>query len=279
MHPYRRGPHGIRQRVESVNVLAQMRAFAHHAAMAEPAIRAMSLSKRYGSVLAVDDLGFEVHQGTIVALLGGNGAGKTTTLAMLMGLVKPSAGEVRCLGVDMADDRYRALPRMNFSSPYVELPRALTVAENLKVFARLYGIPERASRIARLARELDIERFLKRPTGSLSAGEKTRVSLAKALLNRPDLLLLDEPTASLDPDTADWVRGYLDGYRRESGAALLMASHNMVEVERLCDEVMIMRAGRIVDRGAPGDLIRRYGRETLEEVYLDIARKRGHAAP
>ncbi|MBM3541476.1 MAG: ABC transporter ATP-binding protein [Alphaproteobacteria bacterium] len=244
----------------------------------EPAILARGLTKRFGAVRAVDGIDFEVGRGRVVALLGGNGAGKTTTLAMLMGLVRPSAGTVRALGVDMAEDRFRALPRMNFSSPYVELPRALTVEENLKVFARLYGVADARARIARLAEELDAARFLKRATGSLSAGEKTRVSLAKALLNAPALLLLDEPTASLDPDAADWVRAYLDRYRRESGAAILMASHNMAEVERLCDDVLIMRAGQIVDRGTPQALVDRFGRETLEEVYLDIARRRGRGA-
>jgi ABC-2 type transport system ATP-binding protein len=167
---------------------------------------------------------------------------------------------------------------VNFSSPYVELPRSLTVAENLKVFARLYEIAEPKARIERLAQDLDIEQFLKRPTGSLSAGEKTRVLLAKSLLNKPALLLLDEPTASLDPDTADWARGYLERYRQETGAAIMLASHNMLEVERLCDHVMIMRRGRIIDRGTPEELIRRFGRETLEEVYLDIARRQGRAA-
>ena len=249
-----------------------------HAASRPPAILARGLTKRFGAVCAVDGIDFEVGHGCVVALLGGNGAGKTTTLAMLMGLVRPTAGTVRALGVDMAEDRFRALPRMNFSSPYVELPRALTVEENLKVFARLYGVANARARIARLAEELDATRFLKRPTGSLSAGEKTRVSLAKALLNAPELLLLDEPTASLDPDAADWVRAYLDRYRHESGAAILMASHNMVEVERLCDDVLIMRAGTIVDRGTPQALIDRFGRDTLEEVYLDIARRRGRGA-
>jgi ABC-2 type transport system ATP-binding protein len=246
--------------------------------MSDHAIHVRGLSKRFNQVLAVDSIDFDIPSGSIVALLGGNGAGKTTTLAMLLGLVLPSAGTITVLGEDMIRHRYRVLPRMNFSSPYVELPRSLTVAENLKVFARLYEIRTPRLRIERLANELDIERFLKRPTGSLSAGEKTRVLLAKALLNEPVLLLLDEPTASLDPDTADWVRGYLERYRRDAGATIMLASHNMPEVERICDRVLIMRLGRIVDRGTPGELIRRFGRETLEEVYLDIARQQGHAA-
>jgi ABC-2 type transport system ATP-binding protein len=170
--------------------------------------------------------------------------------------------------------RHRILPRLNFSSPYLDLPHRLTVRQNLDIYARLYGIPERRSRIVALAGDLQIAEFLDRPAGSLSAGQKTRVALAKALLNEPELLLLDEPTASLDPDVGDWVRSYLEAYRARTGATILLASHNMAEVERLCDDVMVMRRGRIVDRGAPASLVARYGRETLEEVFLDIARAR-----
>lgn len=240
--------------------------------MPEPAIRVMRLTKRYKTVLAVSALDFAVERGSVTGLLGGNGAGKTTTLSMIMGLVLPTSGRIEVLGHDMVRHRYRALPRMNFSSPYVELPRSLTVRENLDVFARLYGIPDRAATCARLAEELDLMQLIKRPAGSLSAGEKTRVMLAKALLNQPELLLLDEPTASLDPDSADWIRTYLRDYQRRSGATILMASHNMPEVERLCSDVMIMREGKIEHRGAPADLIRQFGRKTLEEVYLDIHR-------
>ncbi|MGE5441687.1 MAG: ATP-binding cassette domain-containing protein, partial [Bacteroidota bacterium] len=170
--------------------------------------------------------------------------------------------------------RYRVLGEMNFSSPYVDLPRPLTAFENLTVYARLYGVRASGRRIRKLARDLDLEAFLRRPTGSLSAGQRTRVALAKALLNRPRLLLLDEPTASLDPDTGDTVRSYLEQYRAASGATIVLASHNMAEVERLCDHVLMMRAGRIVDRGGPRELISRYGRRTMEEVFLDIARDR-----
>lgn len=235
-------------------------------------IATRGLTKRYGEVLAVDRLSFEVSEGTVCGLLGGNGAGKTTTIAMLLGLLLPSAGEMTVLGVDMLRRRYDALARMNFSSPYVDLPHRLTVAENLRVYARLYGVKHIRRRLARLIDELDIGRFVDRPYGSLSAGQKTRVGLAKALLNEPALLLLDEPTASLDPDTADRLRGYLMEYKRQSGATLLLASHNMPEVERMCGEVIVMRAGRIVDRGTPRALIARYGRENLEDVFLDIAR-------
>jgi ABC-2 type transport system ATP-binding protein len=169
--------------------------------------------------------------------------------------------------------RYRVLPRMNFSSPFVDLPHRLTVRQNLLIYARLYGLQRRGERIERLAADLQISDFLARPAGKLSAGQKTRVALAKALLNEPELLLLDEPTASLDPDTGDWVRSYLEAWRARTGATILMASHNMSEVERLCSEVMMMKAGQIVDRGSPEALISRYGRTNLEEVFLHIARE------
>jgi ABC-2 type transport system ATP-binding protein len=242
--------------------------------MPQSIIEARGLTKRFDQVVAVDAVDFTVLPGTTVALLGGNGAGKTTTISMLLGLLLPTAGSIRVLGEDMLRHRHRVLPRLNFSSPYVDLPHRLTVRENLTVYAWLYGIPVVRSRVAELARDLAIDELLDRPTGKLSAGQKTRVALAKALLNRPALLLLDEPTASLDPDTADWVRGYLESYRRQSGATVLLASHNMAEVERLCDSVLMMRQGRIVDRGTPAELLRRYGRRNLEEVFLDIARDR-----
>lgn len=237
-------------------------------------IQAEHLSKRYGELIAVDNVSFGVSPGATCGLLGGNGAGKTTTLSMLLGLLLPSTGSIRVLGEDMLKHRHRVLARMNFSSPYVDLPHRLTVQENLSVYARLYGLRARQARIARLAADLDIAAFLKRAYGNLSAGQKTRVGLAKALLNEPELLLLDEPTASLDPDTADRMRGYLNAYKASSGATILLASHNMLEVERLCSDVIMMRTGRIVDRGTPGELLARYGRENMEEVFLDIARER-----
>ncbi len=217
-------------------------------------------------------------KGGITALLGGNGAGKTTTIAMLLGLLTPTSGSIAVLGTDMLRQRHRALPRMNFSSPYVDLPHRLTVRQNLRVFAKLYDVARPAERIAELASALGFEALLERPAGALSAGQKTRVALAKALINQPELLLLDEPTASLDPDTADWVRGLLESYRRERQATILLASHNMAEVERLADMVLMMKQGRIVDRGSASDLLARYGRDDLEEVFLDIARGRGKAA-
>ena len=242
-----------------------------------PAIRADGLTKRFPTpdgrdVTAVDAIAFTVPRGSVTGLLGGNGAGKTTTISMLLGLLLPTAGTVEILGVDMARHRHAVLPRMNFSSPYVELPHRLTVRENLTVYTHLYGLTCVKKRVQELAEHLDLSRFLDRPSGGLSAGQKTRVALAKALLNDPELLLLDEPTASLDPDTADWIRTYLERYRARTGATILLASHNMLEVERLCDSVLMMRQGRIVDRGAPSALVARYGRQTLEEVFLDIAR-------
>jgi ABC-2 type transport system ATP-binding protein len=242
--------------------------------MPEPVILVDGLTKRFGRVVAVDGVSFEIAGGRTVGLLGGNGAGKTTTIGILLGLIVPEAGTVRVLGADVLSERFRALPRMNFSSPYVEVPHRLTVAENLTVYAHLYGLDDIRGRIRALARDLDLEALLKRKVGTLSAGQKTRVALAKALLNGPDLLLLDEPTASLDPDIADYVRGYLVRYQRASGATILLASHNMAEVERLCAEVIMLKGGRVIDRGAPAALIDRYGRTTMEEVFLDIARDR-----
>jgi ABC-2 type transport system ATP-binding protein len=242
------------------------------------AISARALRKSYKQTLAVDSISFDIAAGSTTGLLGGNGAGKTTTIGMIMGLILPSSGSVRVLGADMAGERHRVLARMNFESPYVDMPHRLTVRQNLRVFAGLYGVTEPAGRIAELAESLVLEEFLDRQAGKLSAGQKTRVALAKALINRPEVLLLDEPTASLDPDTADWVRSRLEDYRRSRGATILLASHNMAEVERLCDRVIMLKAGRVVDDGAPAALIARYGRETLEEVFLDIARGRGAAA-
>lgn len=243
-----------------------------------PVIEVRNLIKQFGGVTAIDDISFTVESGSMTALLGANGAGKTTTIAILLGLVLPSTGSVTVLGHDMRRRRYRALARMNFSSPYFDLPQRLTVRENLSVYARLYGVRRAAARIADLAAELDLEDLIDRPFRGLSSGQKTRVLLAKALLNDPELLLLDEPTASLDPDSADWIRTYLKRFQTRTGATILLASHNMTEVERLCDTVLILQQGKIADRGAPGVLIDRHGRDTLEEVFLDIARGTGKAA-
>ncbi len=239
-----------------------------------PALDVQALHKRYkpDRPPAVDGLSFTIAPGETLGLLGGNGAGKTTTIAMLLGLLVPSAGRILALGHDMATDRFRALERMNFSSPYIALPHRISVRENLRVYGHLYTVRGLEARIAELARALELEDLLDRPAGELSAGQKTRVALAKSLINRPALLLLDEPTASLDPDTGDWVRTRLEEYRAESGCAILLASHNMGEVERLCDRVLMLKGGRAVDQGTPAELLERYGREDMEQVFLDIAR-------
>ena len=242
------------------------------------AIRVEGLTKRFGAVTAVDRLSFRVGSGETLGLLGGNGAGKTTTIAMLLGLLIPSAGAIHVLGYDMGRQRFAALARMNFSSPYVALPGRLSVAENLRVYGHLYGVPKLERRIAQLADELEMGDFLHRPAGMLSAGQKTRVALAKSLVNSPDVLLLDEPTASLDPDTGDWVRSWLERYRTTSRCTILLASHNMAEVERLCSSILMLKRGRMVDHGTPADLLARYDRDDLEAVFLDIARNRRQAA-
>jgi len=239
----------------------------------QPAISVSGLVKTFDDVQAVNGLNFSVPQGSVMALLGGNGAGKTTTLSILLGLLLPDSGSITVLGEDMVAHRHRVLPRMNFSSPYVDLPARLKVRENLTVYANLYGLDRISDRIAAIAEDLEISSLMTRRTGSLSAGQKTRVALAKALLNDPILLLLDEPTASLDPDTGDWVRSYLEAYKARTGATILLASHNMAEVERLCDHVLMMKAGQIEDEGSPRELIERYGRQDLEEVFLHLARK------
>src|SRR6516165_8854360 len=240
-----------------------------------PAIEVARLVKQYKTTRAVDDISFSIPRGSITGLLGGNGAGKTTTIAMIMGLVLPTSGRVAVLGHPMPAEAAAVLGLMNFESPYVDMPMRLTVRQNLNVFGRLYAVDDLGARIGELGRDLDLTELLDRPTGRLSAGQKTRVALAKSLINDPDVLLLDEPTASLDPDTADWVRGHLENYCRDRHATVLLASHNMNEVERLCDRVIIMKRGRIEDDDAPEKLLARYGRRTLEEVFLDVARGQG----
>jgi ABC-2 type transport system ATP-binding protein len=245
-----------------------------------PAVQVEGLVKRYGDVVAVDRLSFEVAACSTTALLGANGAGKTTTIAIILGLLAASAGRITVLGEDIPRHRSRVLGRMNFSSPYVDLPLRLSVRQNLLVYADLYRVDRADARIRELTADLDLQELLDRPTGRLSAGQKTRLMLAKALINRPELLLLDEPTASLDPDTADVIRGYLERYQQECAATVLLASHNMAEVERLCSNVLMLKRGRLVDQGAPAELLRRYGRANLEQVFLDIARRPGdEAAP
>ena len=242
------------------------------------AIAVDSLVKIYSTTRAVDGISFALEPGSITGLLGGNGAGKTTTIAMILGLVMPTSGSVRVMDAEMPRQRYQVLHRMNFESPYVDMPMRLTIRQNLTVFGRIYGVPDLVARIGELAAQLELTDLLDRPTGKLSAGQKTRVALAKALINAPDVLLLDEPTASLDPDTADWVRSHLERFRKQRGATVLLASHNMAEVERLCERVIMMKQGRIEDDDTPAHLLARYGRQTLEEVFLDVARGRGEAA-
>jgi ABC-2 type transport system ATP-binding protein len=242
------------------------------------AIHAQHLCKVFDGVIAVDKVDFTVESGSITALLGGNGAGKTTTLAMLLGLLQPTSGNITLLDRDLLKERAKIAPYINFSSPYVDLPNRLTVRQNLTVYGHLYGVAELQKRIDILTAQLQITDLLDRRHGTLSAGQRTRASLAKSLLNEPRLLLLDEPTASLDPDTADWVRTLLMDYRKSTGATVFMASHNMYEVERMCDDVIVMKQGKIVTRGAPQQLLESYGRENLEEVFLDIARNRTAAA-
>jgi len=246
--------------------------------MDDLAINVSNLNKCFGQVKAVKELNMDVKQGSICALLGGNGAGKTTTLSMLLGLLLPDSGSINILGQDISKHRYKVLPRMNFTSPYIDLPMRLSVYENLMVYARLYNVRNARQVIAGFAEELGFENFLKRPFGSLSSGQKTRVALAKSLLNEPELLLLDEPTASMDPDTGDRIRSYLQDYQQRSGATLFLASHNMLEVERLCDQVILLREGQLVASGTPDQLIAEHGRENLEQVFLDVARHEGKYA-
>ncbi len=236
-----------------------------------PLVEAERLTKRFGDIVAVDSISFTVEAGSITALLGANGAGKTSTIAMLLGLLRPSSGTIRLFGEDIGTRRHAALGRMNFSSPFLDLPQRLTVRQNLVVYARLYAVPNPAQRVVEVAHDMDIDLLLDLPYRRLSVGQKTRVMLAKALLNMPELLLLDEPTASLDPVTAGWIRAYLRDYTR-AGATILLASHNMQEVERLCDNVLLMSQGQIADRGSPAALRDKYGRDTMEDIFLDVVR-------
>lgn len=220
----------------------------------------------------MDHLSFSLEKGSITALLGGNGAGKTTTLSMLLGLLEPSSGSIRLFGQDFIRDRFSVLGRMNFSSPYVDLPQRLTVRENLLVYAKMYGVSRPRERVAEVASSFRMEELLDRRMRKLSSGQKTRASLAKAMINEPEFLLLDEPTASLDPDTTAWIRDLLGQYRKERGTTILFASHDMREVELLCDEALLMRKGKLVVKGSPKSLLEKFERDTLEEVFLQVNR-------
>ena len=237
------------------------------------AIEINNLNKSFGNILAVKNINFKIDKGTIIGLLGPNGCGKSTTIGMLLGLIKPTSGTVVINGQNIENNRTNLLEKMNFISPYIELPKKLTVEENLKVYGRLYGVKNLESKISELMEKLNLTQFKKRKTGELSSGQKNRVSLAKALVNDPEILLLDEPTASLDPDVGDYIRSFIEDYASNNGATILLASHNMNEVERLCYEVLMMKNGEIIDKGKCSDLVNKHGRKNLEEVFLKIARE------
>ena len=231
------------------------------------------LTKQFKNILAVKNISFKIGKGKIIGLLGPNGCGKSTTIGMMLGLIKPSSGTVIINGQNIEQNRTDLLEKMNFISPYVELPKKLTVEENLKVYGRLYGVKNLKDKISDLMEKLNLLDFKSRKTGELSSGQKNRVSLAKALINDPEILFLDEPTASLDPDVGDYIRGFIEDYASNKGATILLASHNMNEVERLCYEVLMMKNGEIIDKGKCDDLINKHGRKNLEEVFLKIARE------
>jgi ABC-2 type transport system ATP-binding protein len=235
-------------------------------------VEVRNLTKRFGDFVAVDNLDFDLKPHCTTALLGSNGAGKTTTISMLLGLLLPTTGSIRIFGEDLLTDRFKILPRVNMSSPYIDLPQRLTVRENLNVYSRLYEVKDAKLRIDQLAEDLELKDMMNKQVRKLSAGQKTRVSLAKALINEPELLLLDEPTASLDPDTATWIRDYLFKYQQRRNTAILLASHNMLEVHRMCQQVFIMTHGKIVEKGSPEELIQRHEKSDLEETFLKIVR-------
>jgi len=238
-------------------------------------IEIKNLSKQYNSISAVKNINFNINKGSIVGLLGPNGCGKTTTIGMILGLIKPTVGEIfiNNQNIENENSRTKILEKVNFISPYVELPKKLTVEENLKVYGRMYGVNNLKEKILELMEQLNLIDFRKRKTGELSSGQKNRVSLAKALINDPEILLLDEPTASLDPDVGDYIRGYIENFASKKGATILLASHNMNEVERLCNEVLMMKNGEIIDKGTCSSLIKKHGRKNLEETFLKIVRE------
>ena len=238
-------------------------------------IEIKNLNKEYNNILAVQNINFTVNKGSIVGLLGPNGCGKTTTIGMMLGLIKPTSGTVfiNDQNIENENNRTKILEKVNFISPYVELPKKLTVLENLKVYGKMYGVNDLQDKISDLMKRLNLLEFEKRKTGELSSGQKNRVSLAKALINDPEILLLDEPTASLDPDVGDYIRTYLEDFASKRGTTILLASHNMNEVERLCSEVMMMKNGQIIDKGTCESLINKHGRKNLEETFLKIVRE------
>ena len=242
-------------------------------------IEIVNLSKKFKNVFAVNNISFEINPNKTVGLLGPNGCGKTTSIGMMLGLIKPSSGRILIKNKDINTlDRNKLLSIMNFASPYVELPKKLSVKQNLQIYGRLYGVKDLSSRINELAEDLNLKDFLNKQTGELSSGQKNRVSLAKSLINKPEILLLDEPTASLDPDIGDYVRSYVQSYKSKNKVTILLASHNMAEVERLCDSIIMMKKGKIIDQGTSKEIINRHGRSNLEETFLKIARSEDEVA-
>ncbi len=237
-------------------------------------LEVIGLSKTYNSKEAVKDVYFEVNQNEIIGILGPNGCGKTTTIGMILGLLKPSKGKVLINGVEIENQRVDLLNQLNFISPYIELPKKLTVRQNLEVYGRLYDVNKLKAKIDYLCEKLRLYEFIDKLTGELSSGQKNRVSLAKSIINNPKVLLLDEPTASLDPETGDFVRSFLEEYQQENKTSILLASHNMAEVERLCSSVLMMNKGSIIDEGRPEELIKKHGRKNMEEVFLKLTREK-----
>ena len=238
-------------------------------------IQIKNLKKKFKNNFAVNGINFEIDKDRTLGLLGPNGCGKTTSIGMILGLIKPSSGEIIIDNKNLNTfKRDEILARINFASPYIELPKKLTVKQNLEIYGRLYGIKELGERINEISSDLNIKKFFSRKTGELSSGQKNRVSLAKSLINKPEILLLDEPTASLDPDIGDFIRSYIQDYKSKNKVTILLASHNMSEVERLCDSIIMMRKGKIVDKGTCSELIKKHGRNNLEETFLKLARSK-----
>ena len=236
-------------------------------------LEVINLSKSYNAKEAVKDISFKINRNEIIGILGPNGCGKTTTIGMILGLLKPSQGKVLINGIEIENNRVDLLNKLNFISPYIELPKKLTVRQNLEVYGRLYDIKNLKGKIDYLCEKLRLNELINKITGELSSGQKNKVSLAKSIINDPKVLLLDEPTASLDPETGDFVRNFLEEYQKENRTSILLASHNMIEVERLCSSVLMMNNGSIIDKGSPEELIEKHGRKNMEEVFLKLTRK------
>ncbi len=242
-------------------------------------IEIKNLSKKFNEVYAVKNVNFTIGTNKTIGLLGPNGCGKTTSIGMMLGLIKPTTGDIIIQNKNINTfERNKLLSIMNFASPYVELPKKLSVKQNLQIYGRLYGVKDLSLRIDELAEDLNLKDFINKKTGELSSGQKNRVSLAKSLINKPEILLLDEPTASLDPDIGDYVRSYVQSYKSKNKVTILLASHNMAEVERLCDSVIMMKKGKVIDQGTSKEIINRHGRTNLEETFLKIVRSKDEVA-